>query len=359
MHVRLAPITLVVLAILVVACQPQPDEFVVGASLALTGFGATWGENIQNGLELAREEINANGGINDRPVRIIYEDFASSDLKKAVGAAQKFASVDGVDVIMTQWAEDTEVAIPIAIENNLLLMNIASGAADIPQRGENVFMIIPSDHDVWGAVIDYLDENGLERGVVFQDQSAYFESSLITFQELWGERPELEVHRLSDDDVRSLLAQSGTADFLFLNVNIGTAGRIKKVAHEMGLDTVFIGTKGMAVPEYFETAGSAADGLILPEFERSSAEFIEKYSARYGKEPGIAADYAYDALMVLAQAGGATTEELRNNLLGISGLEGASGTITFTPAGQRIGKTVHIMEVIDGRAVISVQGEEN
>jgi len=48
---------------------------------------------------VAQEWINKNGGINGRPLKIIFEDFGNS-AKNAADAANKLINIDNVNLLM-------------------------------------------------------------------------------------------------------------------------------------------------------------------------------------------------------------------------------------------------------------------
>jgi branched-chain amino acid transport system substrate-binding protein len=54
------------------------DPIKFGAVVSVTGVGAGLGVNERNGLLLAEKTINAKGGLNGRPIRIIIEDDTSN-----------------------------------------------------------------------------------------------------------------------------------------------------------------------------------------------------------------------------------------------------------------------------------------
>jgi branched-chain amino acid transport system substrate-binding protein len=58
------------------AASGDPIKF--GAVVSVTGVGAGLGVNERNGLLLAEKTINAKGGLNGRPIRIIIEDDTSN-----------------------------------------------------------------------------------------------------------------------------------------------------------------------------------------------------------------------------------------------------------------------------------------
>lgn len=77
----------------------QGDPIRLGAIYIMSGTAAVYGEFAEKGLQLAIEEINANGGILDRPVEYQIQD---SQLKAdvAIQAARKLVYQDQVDALM-------------------------------------------------------------------------------------------------------------------------------------------------------------------------------------------------------------------------------------------------------------------
>src|SRR3989344_3949360 len=90
--------------VLLVACAQQSQDAVqikIGANLFLTGNDFSYyAEAMQQGMDLAKDEINTQGGVLGRNLTIIYEDD-QLDSANAVTAAQKLTSVDKVSVSLT------------------------------------------------------------------------------------------------------------------------------------------------------------------------------------------------------------------------------------------------------------------
>ena len=77
------------------SAQQTEGPIKIGFIGPLTGDVASLGENALIAAQLAVDEINANGGINDRTVELIAEDGSCSG-KEASSAAQKLISIDKV-----------------------------------------------------------------------------------------------------------------------------------------------------------------------------------------------------------------------------------------------------------------------
>jgi len=87
----------VVLVVYLLACVPAfaADALKIGAILSVTGPASFLGEPEKNTLVMLEEQINAAGGVNGQPVKvIIYDD--ESDVNKCVMAARKLLDQDRV-----------------------------------------------------------------------------------------------------------------------------------------------------------------------------------------------------------------------------------------------------------------------
>ena len=64
-----------ILLIFLVACAPAAQQPIkIGVVVPLTGNLANAGADERLGLEIARDEINAAGGVNGRQIELIFED---------------------------------------------------------------------------------------------------------------------------------------------------------------------------------------------------------------------------------------------------------------------------------------------
>jgi branched-chain amino acid transport system substrate-binding protein len=147
-------------------CVAAPAPINVGATLPLTGFGATWGSEALQGLQMAADEVNASGGISGRPLRIIPEDFGQFDLKRAATAANKFVSADGVSAILTMWSEDTEAVWPIAQAHSIPVLSIAAGKKDVTNGRSFLARVWPSDEHLIEAELVCAKNSGSSKAAI-------------------------------------------------------------------------------------------------------------------------------------------------------------------------------------------------
>jgi len=92
----------------------------IGAILPLTGTGSEIGQQHKMGLDLAVEEINNSGGINNKSLIIKYEDD-KNDQKLTVTAFNKLADIDRVPLIITVMSGPSMAIYPLSIQKEVVL----------------------------------------------------------------------------------------------------------------------------------------------------------------------------------------------------------------------------------------------
>jgi len=119
---RLATL-LITLAPLAVAAQTQgisKDEIVVGTIQDLSGPLAALGTHFRNSLQMRFDEVNAEGGIHGRKIRLVAED-SGYDPKKGVLAAQKLIQRDKAFAAVSNLGSAVVLAtMPLFLERKVL-----------------------------------------------------------------------------------------------------------------------------------------------------------------------------------------------------------------------------------------------
>jgi len=113
----------------------QAKEVLIGSTLPLTGVGAFYGESARNGAALAVKHINAAGGINGTPLRVVFED-SKLEPKEAVTSLQKLIDVHKIRLVMTAGSPVVLAQTPISRERKVLLANLAATSPRLRREGE-------------------------------------------------------------------------------------------------------------------------------------------------------------------------------------------------------------------------------
>src|SRR5207245_628592 len=144
------------------AQSPAPGK--IGVTQPLSGSVAASGNYVRMGAEIARDWINARGGVLGRKVELLIEDN-KSDPKEAASAAEKLIVRDKVPAIMGAWGSSMTLAAMLKLEEYGVPMVVeTSSAASITKRGNPwIFRISPlSEMEALG-LEQYVDKLGVKR----------------------------------------------------------------------------------------------------------------------------------------------------------------------------------------------------
>lgn len=360
---------LIVAGILLVSflgrARRDPEVIKIGAILPLTGDAAQFGQWAKEGIELALEEVNAKGGIQGRRVEVIYEDD-QADPRIGVSAMKKLVHVDRVPVVIGAMPSSVTLAIaPIAERERVVLISPASSSPVITKAGDYIFRNWPSDIFEGYTMADFAyQELGIERVAIFHINNDYglgiktvFERR---FEELGGTILITDTFEEGATDFRTQLIKINRTNTqaIYMPGHIRELARILKQARELGIETQFLSTVGLAGPELLRIAGDAAEGAIYtaPAFDPQCpgiADFQRRYKAKHGRLAEVFAAHAYDALKIVVLAiekGGYNSEGIKNALHNIKDFPGVSGLTTFDEHGDVL-KSAMVKVVREGKFV--------
>ena len=146
------------------AVAQQGDPIKIGVIQPLSGPVAASGNYVRMGAEIARDWINARGGVLGRPVALLIEDN-KSDPKEAATAAEKLIVRDKVPVIMGAWGSSmTLAAMPKLEEYGVPMVVETSSASTITKRGNPwIFRISPPSEMEALGLEKYLKDLGVKK----------------------------------------------------------------------------------------------------------------------------------------------------------------------------------------------------
>jgi ABC-type uncharacterized transport system substrate-binding protein len=85
------------------------EPVTIGVSGPLTGQNAQYGAQWKKGFDLALEEVNAKGGVKDRPLQYVFED-SQADPRQTVAIAQKFVGDPKIVVEVGDFSSTASMA---------------------------------------------------------------------------------------------------------------------------------------------------------------------------------------------------------------------------------------------------------
>ncbi|ARJ38453.1 branched-chain amino acid ABC transporter substrate-binding protein [Sporosarcina sp. P21c] len=332
----------------------------VGVISYLTGPGASYGEAITNGINLAHKEITELGEVD---IELKIEDSAGKQ-EEALSVAQKLMNSENVDAIIgPTLSTEMQIVGPEADLNGVPILGTSNTAEGIPQLGEYVFRnSIPETLAIPASVQKAIDKYGAKKvAILYGNDDVFTKAGYDTMKQV-AEDLDLEVlttetFQLGQSDYKAQLTKikSLNPDLVLASALYNEGAVILDQARKMGIDVPFVGGNGFNSPEVIEIAGDAANGLIVatPWFAKKDNEkvkkFVEDYKAAYGMEPDQFAAQAYDGFYVMAEAiknaGEADRDAIRDALAEIKDFEGVLGNMSFDEDGDIIMEpTVLIIE---------------
>lgn len=139
------------------------EKVKVGISTALSGNGASLGEDIKNAA------IFANRTFADNRYDLVFEDDKCNG-KDAVTIAQKLINIDQIKYVFGFACSGALLAsAPIYQRADVLMFSSASSAPQISELGDFVFRTWPSDVHAAQVLYDYISNNHKMVGVITEE----------------------------------------------------------------------------------------------------------------------------------------------------------------------------------------------
>jgi branched-chain amino acid transport system substrate-binding protein len=118
-------------------------EYKLGATNPRSGDQASVGDQQVFAIEVAVDEINAKGGIDGVPLRVLVEDNQAKPTA-AVTALQKLITVDKVPLVFTSYSTAQLAQIPIADQNEVVMVNVGASSTELINAGKYIVHVQPN-----------------------------------------------------------------------------------------------------------------------------------------------------------------------------------------------------------------------
>ncbi len=337
------------------------ETITIGSILPLTGDGAAYGEPDREIMQMAIDEINAQGGVNGSKIEIIYEDSKCNG-KDAANAIQKLISVDRVQVVVgAACSSEALAAFPIAEKNKVVLLSNAASSPDLTNASPYFFRDYPSDASQGKILAEVALEKEWKNIAFMQEKKDYplgiYKAFSAEFEKGGGAivREEFASDAV---DFRTQLKKLQVAkpDALFISAQTPASGeRVLKQLKELGWKPqLFISDAMSGDVELMKRNGEQLEGTLAAEFgvDEMNPKFqhlLDAYRARYGKEAPFQsyAQTEYDSVYLIAdglKAVGNNGEKLAGWSRTVKDWDGASGKVTIESSGDRAGG--HVAKIV-------------
>ena len=149
--------------------KPSVDGPVkIGAVLPMSGDLAVIGETALTAINIATDEINAEGGISGNNLEFIIEDSAC-DSGEAVKVTQKLISVDKLKIITGLICSGEALSIiPVIEQADVFGFSLAATSPDLSGISRNFARIFASDAGQAETLANYANENFEKVGILYE-----------------------------------------------------------------------------------------------------------------------------------------------------------------------------------------------
>ena len=294
-------------------------EIVIGSIQDLSGPLAGFGKQDRLGMMLRVDEINEQGGINGRKVRLIVEDHGY-DPKKAVLAAQKLVNQDKIFIMVAHIGTAQNLAaMPVQFEKNVINFFPVTAAREMYEPFNRLkYSFAATYFDQVRVSMPKLarDKGAKKVCTIYQDDEFGLEvlrGGEAAMKTLGMEFAEKTSYKRGATDFSSQVARMKAAncDFVLLGTIIReTIGAIAE-SRKTGFSPTFMGTSASYTDLIHKLGGKAMDGLYatmtvqnpyLDETSKQIGFWAAKYKTKFGEDPTVFSIYGYNAVDAFARA---------------------------------------------------------
>jgi branched-chain amino acid transport system substrate-binding protein len=333
--------------------QTTPKEPVyIGVTGPLTGQYAQYGAQWKKGFDFALDEINANGGVNGRPLYYIFED-SQSDPRQTVVIARKFVADERIVVEVGDFSSAASMAAsPIYQAAGLVQFGFTNSHPDFTKAGDCIWSNAVNQKDEMPLLAELARDMKLKRLAVLYINSDWGRTAKDLFVEAVkhnaGEVVGAEGYLADEKDFRSAIVRVRDAnpDGIALISYYPDGAQITRQIHNAGLPQPIIAGGSIYSPKFLELGGDAVNGVItnVPFFPGDPRpvvqKFVQGFSAKFGSQPDAYNGRAYDTFILLAatmRQFGAERGKIKEGLAKIKDVPSVVyGAVSFDPATRRV-----------------------
>ncbi|GAB6090549.1 branched-chain amino acid ABC transporter substrate-binding protein [Spirochaeta dissipatitropha] len=358
---------ILIAALLTMGCSREDSgEIIIGVAGAHSGDLASYGLPSVNAAQLVVEQINADGGLLGRTVKLVIEDDECAP-DVAANTAAKLVGDRVVAVMGHICSGATNTAMEIYTPERIITISPSATSPGLTQDGNfpTFFRTIAPDDAQGQLQAQFVAEKlGLTSVAILHDGGDYGRG-LAEFARtaLRANYPQVEVALFEGITV-------GAVDYSAIINRIGSANvqgviyggyhpeasRLVTQMKGQGLDLAFISGDGVQDETFIGVAGSAAEGVYATGPTDTSGNPVAQaaraaHQQKYGEEPGpffMNAYAATQALMNAIKVAGSTEPDAIMNALRTAPVETPVGRITFDERGDAIGVGFAMYQVQNG-----------
>lgn len=369
-----------VAAALLAGIQPvqAADVVKIGISAGLTGYAATVDRAWRDGVQLAAEALNAQGGVLGRRIEVVVEDNRSEP-QEAVTAYRKMMTSDKVDLFISGCVSAGNFAAAGMVARAELPMMLCSILPPQAAQVKWAFTTLPPAGFEVEKRFEYLrDKTTIRKVGVLHDPTPYALLQKNVAEKVAGqyglEVVGVESYKQDDADLSVQITKMQAAGAgAVIKIGLGgttltAAKNMKQLGSTMLLLTsledlaVFKSVAEVLGDRFFFVASPSQvfEALADSPTKAEIAKFLGPWRAKYGDRDPNWASRGWDGVMLAAAAmrAGETAKgaSVRDRIETIANFQGTTGVYTFSAENhQGITQNPFVLATISGAQVKVVQ----
>jgi branched-chain amino acid transport system substrate-binding protein len=287
----------------------------LGIPLPLTGTNAKFGEIEKKSYEIAKEEINAKGGIKGKKIVLEFEDSQGKP-EVARSIVERLIDVKKQPVVFGEYSSSCSKAVAAVAEERKVPYLVVTGATDdiTQQKYKYVFRLNPTNAYYAKGLMSFLDTVVKPKTIAILYESSDFGTSGAEDMVHQAKKAGMQVlvkeqYEKGAVDFRPILSKVKAAkpDVIYMVSYVMDAALLMRQIKELRIDAKLYagGAAGFAIPEFIQNAKEASELVMTatlwsPQIAYPGArEFAEKYKKLYKDYPSYHGAEAYSALYVI------------------------------------------------------------
>lgn len=328
----------------------KDEPVTVGVVLPLTGEFAIYGEPIRRGIELAFEELQAQEDF-PYPLDLQVRD-SESEPGTAADQLDQLYEAGAPAVIGGVTTAEALAMVEVADQRDRVLLSPSASSPQLTGLSTNFFRVFPSDFEE-GTKMGYfaIQTLGVDEVVIAAAESQYAKGIQQVFaQEIernGGTVTEVIEYPPNTDDLGGVIERIMTLspEAVYLADYAPNLERLVSGLEDRGYQGTILSTSSIATPEFVESVGAAANGVLFTQSnydiqsdEERIQQFVARFREQYDKVPDLYAAHGYDAMRIygraLIEGGGRRPSNFWQGMRGITSFPGVTGPIQFDEQGD-------------------------
>lgn len=303
------------------ASEGSKEPILIGMSTEATGDNAMNSVNLYQGVQIAVEQVNANGGIDGRSVELVVRDTEQNPTR-GISIIRDFGQKEKVLAAIGGFHSTVMLAqSPVLLEEKFAFMVATSNVPASVESGMPWTFGVRMNANITAQyAIEFIKEHfGTDKIAVLHENGGYGKGAAAAMTlalEAQGLKP-VAVETFDNAKDKDMTAQvnrakEAGAEVVYLFGQGAANGYVMQAMDKLGWKVPIVGENGMANKGAQEVGGALAEGTYaiqtanfnVEQTREPAKKFLEDFTAKFGHIPTTFASAAqgYDGAMMLFQA---------------------------------------------------------